>query len=105
MTAARASRGGFTLAELMVVITVLGVMAAVTGMALATRAPVPTADVTLARITAVRDSAVRSGQQAAVVVDVDSAPYLVTAFPDGRVAADSRLGISQLSGRSNRAAR
>jgi len=105
MNADQASRRGFTLAELMVVIMILGVMAAVTGIALATRAPVPTADARLMRVAAARDSAVRTGEPATVAVEVDSVLYLVTAFPDGRVVTDAPLGIAQLSGRSDRAAR
>ena len=105
MTTGRAHRRGFTLAELLVVIMILGVMAAVAGIAFATRAPIPIADARLVRVAAVRDSAVRTGRPATTEVEVDSVLHLVTAFPDGRVIADASLGIAELSGRSDRAPR
>lgn len=101
----RTARRGFTLAELMVVIMILGVMAAVTGVAFATKAPVPVADARLARVAAARDSAVRTGQPTTVQLDVDGALYLATTYPDGRVITDAPVAIDPLSGRSVRATR
>jgi prepilin-type N-terminal cleavage/methylation domain-containing protein len=105
MTARRACHRGFTLAELMVVVMILGVMAAVTGIAFATRAPIPITDARLARIATARDSAVRSGQSATIAIDVDSVLYVVTAFPDGRVVTDAPLRVARLSGRGDREGR
>lgn len=105
MTVAHSSRRGFTLAELMVVIMVLGAMAAVAGIAIGASRPVPLADVGLARVVAARDSALRAGRPVTVEVAVDGAVYLATAFPDGRVVTDAPLRISPLSGRDDHAAR
>ena len=103
----RGARSGFTLAELMVVIMILGVMAAVTGIAFATKTPTPTpvADARHAQVAGARDSAVRSGQRVTVKLDVDGALHLATAFPDGRVVSDESVAVDPLSGRSVRATR
>lgn len=101
----RIARRGFTLAELMVVIMIFGVIAAVTGIAFATTAPIPSVDARLAQIAAARDSAVRTGKPATVQLDVHDTLYLATAFPDGRVVTDALVVIDPLSGRSARAIR
>ena len=98
-------RRGVTLAELMVVIVILGVMAAVTGIAFTTKMPVPEADARIARVAAARADAVLSGQTATLQLDVDGEMYLVTAFPDGRVVTDAPIAVDQLSGRTMHAAR
>jgi prepilin-type N-terminal cleavage/methylation domain-containing protein len=105
MIGTRAIRSGFTLAELMVVIMVLGVMAAVTVIAFATRTPLPVLDLRMARVAAARDSAVRTGKPVTVQFDEDSSVRLATAYPDGRVVADAPLRGSRLSGRGDRAGR
>ena len=98
-------RRGVTLAELMVVIVILGVMAAVTGVAFVTRAPVPAADARLARVADARAEAVRTGQAATLQVRLNGETFLVTAFPDGRIVTDAPVAIDPLSGRAMHAAR
>ena len=105
MTRRQACRRGVTLAELMVVIVILGVMAAVTGIAFGTRAPVPHADAQLARIAGARAEAVRSGRAATNRLDIDGAIYVVTAFADGRVVTNAPIGVDPLSGRVSHDAR
>ena len=98
-TTAEGRRAGVTLAELMVVIVILGVMAAVTGIAFARRAPVPVADARVAAVEAARAESIRSGRPATIRVEVDGEPWLATLHPDGRVVTDAPLGIDPLSGR------
>ena len=100
-----ARRRGFTLAELLVVIVILGVMAAITGVAFTTKSPVPAADAVIARLASVRDSAVRSGHAVTTQFEVEGEEYLATAFPDGRVVTDAPVSVSSLSGRNARALR
>lgn len=99
MTGGAAARQGFTLAELMVVIVILGVMAGITGVAFATTAPVPVSDAGFVLLAAMRDSAVRSGRVVTGQLELPGAEYLVTAFPDGRVATDAPVAVDPLSGR------
>ena len=105
MTHRPSARRGVTLAELMVVIVILGVMAGVTGVAFATRTPVPDVDARLARVANARADAVRIGRPVTLPLAVNGASYLVTAFPDGRIVTDAPIPINRLSGRPDHAAR
>lgn len=98
-------RRGATLAELMVVIVIIGLMAAVTGVAFARRAPVPVVDARNAAIAAARAEAIRSGQPATIQIELDGRSYPVTAHPDGRVVTDAPLPIDPLAGRDTGVAR
>jgi Tfp pilus assembly protein FimT len=89
----------------MAVIVILGVMAAVTGVAFMTRAPVAAADTRLARVAKARAQAVQTGQTATLQLDMNGEAFLVTAFPDGRIVTDAPIVIDPLSGRATRAAR
>ena len=105
MTPRASERHGVTLAELTVVIVILGVVAAVSSIAVATKVLVPAGDTRIARVAFVRAEAVRSGHAATLQLDVDGETYLVTAFPDGRVITDAPIAVDQLSGRAAHAAR
>jgi prepilin-type N-terminal cleavage/methylation domain-containing protein len=92
------SRAGVTLIELMVVLTILSVIAGVTGLAFRRAQPVRAVDVRMAAIARARQLAIDSGRTVTVLVDIDSVPTPVTARPDGTVIADASLHVDRLSG-------
>lgn len=93
-------RGGSTLVELLVVLAILGVVLGITGLSFRREAATPTVDAVRARIADTRRAAVRSGKSVTVIVSGDNGRLLAaTAHPDGRVVADSGLGIDRFSGR------
>lgn len=98
-------RAGVTLAELMVVIVVLGVMAAVTAVAFARREPVAAAIPTLASISAARAESIRSGKPETIRLDAANSPSIATAYPDGRVITNASVVIDPLTGRNSDGAR
>jgi prepilin-type N-terminal cleavage/methylation domain-containing protein len=87
-----------TLIELMVVLTILSVIAGVTGLAVHRAPPVRATDARVAMIAAARRMAIDSGRSITVTVDVDSVPTAVTVLPDGDVVADATLGVDRLTG-------
>ena len=101
----RRGRDGVTLAELMVVIVMLGVMAGVTAVAFARREPSAAANPTLAAIAAARAESIGSGKAVLIRLESDGSLSLATAYPDGRVVTDAPVAIDPLTGRSGDAAR
>jgi prepilin-type N-terminal cleavage/methylation domain-containing protein len=93
----RASRG-FTLAELLVVLVVLGILTGVVGVTLFRAPQRVAAPQWRTAISAARDSALRVGRAVTIVVDADSGNAPVTVLPDGRVVADESLGLDVLAG-------
>ena len=93
-------RAGVTLAELMVVIVILGVMAGVATVALRRAAPSLAADPALANLAAARGAALAGGTPRTIVVVVREVRYLATAYPDGRVVTGAPLALDRLTGRS-----
>ena len=93
-------RAGVTLAELMVVIVILGVMAAVTAVAFARRPPVAEVDARTVAIAAARAEAVRSGKPLTIRLGSADSLSLATAYPDGRVVTNAAVAIDPLTGRS-----
>ena len=101
------ARAGFTLVELVIVVAILGVVASVGGLAFARLARADqSAPDTMARMREARRDALRRGM---AVTMTDSAPgrapWHATAYPDGRVVADSALGIDVLTGAAAERAR
>jgi prepilin-type N-terminal cleavage/methylation domain-containing protein len=91
-------RAGVTLVELMVVLVILSVMAAVTGIAVHRTPALRAVDVRVAAVAAARRTAIDSGRTITVIVEGDSAPVPVTVGPDGSVIADASLGVDRLTG-------
>jgi prepilin-type N-terminal cleavage/methylation domain-containing protein len=94
------ARSGFTLVELMVVLAILGLMAAVAGLAVRSMAAPDAASERAARIADARRQALRTRRPVTLqVAEGDSARRLL-ALPDGSVRADSALGLEVLTGRA-----
>lgn len=84
---------GTTLVELIVALAILGVMAAVTAVALR-EAPSPTpADLRAERITRARHEALEQGHRVSLRWMEDGVVHHATALPDGRVLADSGIAV------------
>jgi len=100
MSVARRSSAGVTLVELMVVLVLLGLMAAVVGLAWR-RDPVRTRDATTdgqGAIAAARHQALASGRAVRVELTIDGQRVAIAALPDGRVIAPEGMRVDPLTG-------
>jgi prepilin-type N-terminal cleavage/methylation domain-containing protein len=91
-------RSGVTLIELMVVLVLLSVLASVVVFAIRSTPRAQPHDQANSQVLAARDSALRTGHFVTVDVDVAGSQRVATAFPDGRVIADTALHFDELSG-------
>ena len=96
----KASRA-VTLVELLVVLVLMGLVAGVVGLTIRAAKPLQVTDPITSAIAVARDSASRSGRSVTILLRLSDAQREVTASPDGRVAADSLLGIDPLTGVRN----
>lgn len=95
-----AARTGTTLVELLVVLTVLGVMLGVTGVAFHDMRVAPTEESKLLeRVAAARRLAITTGLSQSAAIVFDGRPRAIFAQPDGRVLVDSLPAPDVLSGR------
>jgi prepilin-type N-terminal cleavage/methylation domain-containing protein len=91
-------RRGVTLIELVVTIAVLGILSSVAAASLL-KARQPDRNGPTAIAEHLRRDAVHSGAPKSGVVMIDSLAVVLTAFPDGSIAADSALHVDRLTGR------
>jgi prepilin-type N-terminal cleavage/methylation domain-containing protein len=92
------TRSGVTLVELLVVLTILGVIAGVAGLAVRRAAPTQ-ADPRRGALAAARRLAIDSARVVSIDVGGDTAAgWRATAYPDGSVVADTGAGIDRLTG-------
>lgn len=91
------SRAGATLLELMVALSILAIAAAVAVPALRRSAEVPVTE--RSRIAAARRQALEQGHAVTLTLRDSAGTRLVTAFPDGHVAADTALALDPASGK------
>jgi len=91
------SRAGATLLELVVALSILALAGslAVPALRRAADAPPTTRD----RIAAARRDALEHGRVVTLELRDSAGAHLLTAFPDGRVVADSALSVDPLTGR------
>ena len=92
------ARGGATLAELVVTLALIGLLAGIVGLTLHTARRLPSIDAPTARLLAARDSALRFGIAVTVALTMDGRAHVATALPDGQVVADSEFAVDPLSG-------
>lgn len=89
---------GNTLIEILIVLAILGIAAGIAGLGFRSAMPIPV-DETTATIAAARRDAIRSGKSITIFVEHPGRTLSATAHPDGRVVADTALGVDLLSGR------
>lgn len=92
------STRGVTLAELMVVIIILGLMAGVVGLSLRPAAARDAGVKNEQEIAAARHQALRSGRTVRIQMTIDGRSFTVAALPDGRVLAPTDLRVDALTG-------
>lgn len=97
MNAVRGRRGA-TMIELLVVLVILAMTAGVVVVSLRSLAEGPE-ETTATRVAAARRKALAERRAVTVAVETPAGTTEVTALPDGRVLADSTLGIDPLTGR------
>ena len=98
-------RRGVTLLELMVVLVLLSILASVVVLSIRAMPQAQPFDQTNRKVLAARDSALRLGHPVTVSAEVAGAQHVATAFPDGRVIADTAFHFDELSGLPIHAAR
>ncbi len=97
-TRPRVTVRGYTLIEMLIVLAILGIAAGVAGLGFRSAMPAAVNDTT-ASIALARRDAIRSGKSITIFVEHAGRVLSATAHPDGRVVADSALGVDCLSGR------
>ena len=93
----RRRRTASTLLELMVTLALLAILAGVVPLALRPIDPIRDDD-PLARLTAARRTALRTGRAVTITMSVAGVSYRATALPDGSVVADSAFHVDRLAG-------
>jgi prepilin-type N-terminal cleavage/methylation domain-containing protein len=99
------TRAGVTLIELMVVLVLLSVIASVVTLAMRAAPSARPVDAAVTRVLAARDTALRTGRPLTITVLIASMEHSATAYPDGRLVADSAFHFDLVSGRPSDATR
>jgi prepilin-type N-terminal cleavage/methylation domain-containing protein len=94
-----------TLIELIVVLVLLSVIASVVTLAMRAAPSAGPQNAAVKRVLAARDTALRTGRRLTITVVIAGIEHAATAFPDGRVVADSAFHVDLLSGRPDDATR
>lgn len=92
-------RSGLTMIELVVALTILGLMLAVSGVAFAVASRDEEPSGPEAVIADARNEAISTGRIVSVTLVHEGNRYPATALPDGRVVADPVFGIEATTGR------
>jgi prepilin-type N-terminal cleavage/methylation domain-containing protein len=91
-------RVGVTLVELIVSLSILGLLAGVVGIAIPRHDPLTAIGEVSRSLADARRTAITSGHAVTIAITIDGAPHAATALPDGAIIADSGLAIDRLSG-------
>jgi prepilin-type N-terminal cleavage/methylation domain-containing protein len=95
----RHSEAGVTLVELLVVLAVLSIMAALVGLAPPRgRRLAGESQMSIEAVAVVRSRALESGRPAGGTISIQGRSIQVLAFPDGRVLGAEELGVNPLTG-------
>jgi prepilin-type N-terminal cleavage/methylation domain-containing protein len=97
------NRPGVTLIELIVVLAIVAVMAGVTTLAFRRADLTPQVEPWVRAMAAARQTAIDSARTVSLTIRIADSLYAATAFPDGSMLADPRLGIDRLTGEVTRA--
>lgn len=92
------TRDGFTLVELMVVLVLIGAIAAMVGLSIRD-VPRPIESSRIDRVFAARQQALRTGTIVVVPLSDSAGAAVIAAQPDGSVIADPTSGIDRFTGR------
>jgi len=90
------NRPGLTLLELLVTVTLLGLLSAMATLALPKPSTAATSPAT--KIAALRSEAAHARAPRTATLVVDSAAFDVTALPDGSLLGDTMLVLDRLAG-------
>jgi prepilin-type N-terminal cleavage/methylation domain-containing protein len=82
------TRSGHTLAELLVVLAILGMLAGIAVLSVRGASAIPESDAWEQAIRAAHRRSLASGRPITIVDTAGAVPRAATAFPDGRVVAD-----------------
>jgi hypothetical protein len=85
-----------------VVLAILGIVAALTGLTFRTIPDQRMVEPSLARIAEARRAAIQSGHSMTVTLLRDGRAIVATAHADGSILADSSIAVDRLSGRATR---
>jgi Tfp pilus assembly protein FimT len=89
---------GVTVVELMVVLVLLGLMAAVVGLSWQRELTPMSIDAGVEKIAAARHQALSSGRAVRIAMMIEGHSVTVAALPDGRVIAPVELHVDVLTG-------
>lgn len=93
------NRAGVTLIELIVVLAVLSIMAGVVGFAVRPMGAESAGNDLEDAVARMRRRALASGKAADTTIERNGAILTIRALPDGRVLADTSVGVDPLTGR------
>lgn len=97
----RPERGGVTLLELVLVLALLGLLLAISGLAAGFADPTGDPDELAHAVVRARQAALSSRRPISLEILTPDGPAVLTAFPDGRVLAERPFSIDPLTGRTN----
>jgi len=96
-------RAGVTLVELMVTVSLLALIATLSGVAIARREEPSREPGIRAQVRSARRDAIRTGQSVTLVVRTRASTHRIVALPNGSVVADTALHLDRATGEPSHA--